>query len=37
MPGERVLQIEGPLRVVEMTGAWNVDAGERITIELVRP
>jgi len=30
--GERKLQIEGRLRVIEMTGAWSVYAGERIVI-----
>jgi uncharacterized protein (DUF3084 family) len=32
MTGERKLQIEGRLRVIEMTGAWNVYTGERIVI-----
>jgi hypothetical protein len=32
MSGERVIQIEGPLRVVEMTGAWNVYTGERVML-----
>jgi hypothetical protein len=30
--GERKLQIEGRLRVIEMTGAWSVYTGERIVI-----
>jgi hypothetical protein len=30
--GERELQIEGRLRVIEMTGAWSVYTGERIVI-----
>ena len=32
MTGERKLQIEGRLRVIEMTGMWSVYAGERIVI-----
>jgi hypothetical protein len=32
MTGERKLQIEGRLRVIEMTGAWSVYTGERIVI-----
>jgi hypothetical protein len=32
MAGERKLQIEGRLRVIEMTGAWSVYTGERIVI-----
>ena len=30
--GERKLQIEGRLRVIEMTGAWSVYTGERIVV-----
>jgi hypothetical protein len=32
MAGERKLQVEGRLRVIEMTGAWSVYTGERIVI-----
>jgi hypothetical protein len=32
MTGERKLQIEGRLRIIEMTGAWSVYTGERIVI-----
>jgi hypothetical protein len=32
MTGERKLQIEGRLRVIEMTGAWSIYTGERIVI-----
>jgi hypothetical protein len=32
MAGARKLQVEGHLRVIEMTGAWSVYTGERIVI-----
>ena len=32
MTGDRKLQIECRLRVIEMTGAWSVYTGERIVI-----
>ena len=32
MGRERVLTVEGRLQVTEMTGAWNVYVGERITV-----
>jgi hypothetical protein len=32
MARERKLQIEGRLRVIEVTGSWGVYAGERIVI-----